>query len=32
VDLNMIVAILYAAGAIGVTVYMLVALVRPDKF
>jgi len=28
----MIVAVLYAAGAIGVSVYMLVALLRPDKF
>jgi len=28
----MIVAILYAAGAVIVTVYMLVALLRPDKF
>jgi hypothetical protein len=31
-DLTMIVAVLYAAGAIGVSVYMLVALLRPDKF
>jgi len=29
---TMIVAILYAAGAVIVTVYMLVALLRPDKF
>jgi hypothetical protein len=28
----MVVAILYAAGAVIVTVYMLVALLRPDKF
>jgi hypothetical protein len=28
----MIVAALYVAGAIGVTVYMLVALLRPEKF
>jgi len=28
----MVVAVLYAAGAIGVSVYMLVALLRPDKF
>ena len=28
----MIVALLYAAGAIGVSAYMLVALLRPDKF
>ena len=30
--MTMIVAILYAAGAVIVTVYMLVALLRPDKF
>jgi len=28
----MIVALLYVAGAVGVTVYMLAALLRPDKF
>jgi len=28
----MIVAILYAAGAVAVTAYMLAALLRPDKF
>jgi len=28
----MIVGLLYIAGAIGVTGYMLVALLRPDKF
>jgi hypothetical protein len=30
--LIMIVSILYVVGAIGITVYMLVALLRPDKF
>jgi hypothetical protein len=29
---TMIVAIIYAAGAVAVTVYMLAALLRPDKF
>ncbi len=28
----MIVAAFYIAGAVGVTLYMLAALVRPDKF
>jgi len=28
----MIVTALYVIGAVGVAVYMLVALVRPDKF
>jgi len=28
----MIVAAFYIAGAVGITVYMLVALLRPDKF
>jgi len=28
----MIVAILYALGAVAVTGYMLAALLRPDKF
>ncbi len=28
----MIVAILYGVGAIGVGLYMLVALIRPEKF
>jgi hypothetical protein len=30
--LIMIVSVLYVAGAVGITVYMLVALLRPDKF
>jgi phage shock protein PspC (stress-responsive transcriptional regulator) len=29
---TMIVALLYVAGAVGVTAYMLAALLRPDKF
>jgi K+-transporting ATPase KdpF subunit len=28
----MVVTILYVAGAVGVTVYMLAALLRPEKF
>jgi len=28
----MLVAVLYVAGAVVVTVYMLAALLRPDKF
>jgi len=28
----MIIAILYAAGAVAVTVYMLIALISPEKF
>jgi len=30
--LTMVVTVLYAAGAVVVTVYMLAALLRPDKF
>jgi len=29
---TMLVAVLYVAGAVVVTVYMLAALLRPDKF
>jgi len=28
----MLVALLYGAGAVAITGYMLVALLRPDKF
>jgi len=28
----MVVGVIYAIGAIAITVYMLAALVRPDKF
>jgi K+-transporting ATPase KdpF subunit len=30
--LTMILALLYGLGAIGVGIYMLVALIRPEKF
>jgi K+-transporting ATPase KdpF subunit len=30
--LNMLITLLWAAGAVGVGVYMLVALLRPDRF
>jgi len=30
--LTMIVSLIYAAGAIVITLYMLAALLRPDKF
>ena len=30
--MTMLVAVLYVAGAVVVTVYMLAALLRPDKF
>ncbi len=30
--LTMLVTVLYVAGAVAVTVYMLAALLRPDKF
>jgi hypothetical protein len=29
---SMIVALIYAAAALGVGIYMVAALVRPDKF
>jgi hypothetical protein len=31
-DLTMIVGLIYAAAALGVAVYMVAALLRPDKF
>ncbi len=30
--MTMVITVLYAAGAIVITVYMLAALLRPDKF
>jgi hypothetical protein len=30
--LTLLITLLYVAGAVGVSVYMLVALLRPDKF
>jgi K+-transporting ATPase KdpF subunit len=30
--LKMVVTVLYVVGAVGVTVYMLAALLRPEKF
>jgi phage shock protein PspC (stress-responsive transcriptional regulator) len=29
---SMIVSLIYAAAAVGIAVYMVAALVRPDKF
>jgi hypothetical protein len=31
-DLTMIVQLIYAAGALAIGVYMVAALIRPDKF